>query len=416
MLGRAVGAGRHGRGRRLRRADEPDGRVQLPRARAPRRRPVRVPLHEPRVSGGGAVGAGAERGRDALRARRLAARRGRVRARDRRGLPARWGAHPVRRDEARGRAAGRGVRRLVRRARRDRSLRRDRRAVADGQGRPGRVHALAARPPARAAAHLHRLWGYREAGARPAPRRRPLRPDPRAARRPRGVGRGDRQRRRRRRGQPVAAGDDGAVPRADRPRGADRAGGRGAAGRRAALRVGLPRAVRAHGVAAGARAAHHPRGHVRVDRGQRAVASWRRWADDRDRRSPPPPGRAPARRRVGRARRPAGRDDRPGPLPRPRDELLLRRVELRARAARVGLRRAAQAAQRAPLDRPGADLQGAVLDARDRLLHAVPRRRRGRAPDRAGAAVPLRAQARGRPARARRRGPDRRASGRRGRT
>ncbi len=30
----------------------------------------------------------------------------------------------------------------------DRPLRRDRRAVADGQGRPGRLHALAARPPA----------------------------------------------------------------------------------------------------------------------------------------------------------------------------------------------------------------------------------------------------------------------------
>ena len=42
---------------------------------------------------------------------------------------------------------------------------------------------------------------------------------------------------------------------------------RGAAGRRAALRVGLPRAVRAHGLAADARAADDPRGHAGVDRG-----------------------------------------------------------------------------------------------------------------------------------------------------
>ena len=54
--------------------------------------------------------------------------------------------------------------------------------------------------------------------------------------------------------------------------------------------------------------------------------------------------------------------------------------------------------------------------AGDRLLRAVPRRRRGRAPDRARAAVRLRAAAGRRRARARRRRRDRGASGRRGRT
>ena len=43
-----------GSGRRLRRADEPARRAQLPRAGAARRRAVRVPLHQPRVSGGAA--------------------------------------------------------------------------------------------------------------------------------------------------------------------------------------------------------------------------------------------------------------------------------------------------------------------------------------------------------------------------
>ena len=51
VLGRAVGARRHGRRRRLRRADEPDRRLQLPRARAPRRRPDDLPLDQPRLPG-----------------------------------------------------------------------------------------------------------------------------------------------------------------------------------------------------------------------------------------------------------------------------------------------------------------------------------------------------------------------------
>ena len=45
----------------------------------------------------------------------------------------------------------------LRPARGHRPLRRDRRALADGQGRPGRVHPLDAQPPLPAAAALHRL-------------------------------------------------------------------------------------------------------------------------------------------------------------------------------------------------------------------------------------------------------------------
>ena len=72
----------------------------------------------------------------------------------------------------------------------DRPLRRDRRAVADGQGRPGRVHLLAAAPTT-SGSDLRYIGygGARQAGARPAPRRRPGRPDRRAARAPRSAGR-----------------------------------------------------------------------------------------------------------------------------------------------------------------------------------------------------------------------------------
>ena len=87
---------------------------------------------------------------------------------------------------------------------------------------------------------------------------------------PGGLGRRDGQRRRRRRGLAVAARDDRHLRRADRQRGADRAGRAGAAGRRAALRDRLPAAVRAHGLAAAARAADRARGHAELDRGQRA--------------------------------------------------------------------------------------------------------------------------------------------------
>ena len=52
---------------------------------------------------------------------------------------------------------------------------RDRRPVAAGKGRPGRVHLLDARPPLRPTAELHRLRRCGQAGSRPAPRRRPAR-------------------------------------------------------------------------------------------------------------------------------------------------------------------------------------------------------------------------------------------------
>ena len=129
----------------------------------------------------------------------------------RRGLPAGRRAHDLRRDQARRRAAGRGVRGSLRAADGRRPLRRDRRAVADGQGRPGRVHATGCSPTTSAAAALHRLRRQRQAGPRPAARRRSARADRRAAGRPGalggatvnvGGGRGV---------QPVAARDDGAV-------------------------------------------------------------------------------------------------------------------------------------------------------------------------------------------------------------
>ena len=77
--------------------------------------------------------------------------------RDLGGVPAGGRPHPLRRHQARRRAADRGVPGGARRARGDRPLRRDRRPLADGQGRPGRLHPLDARPPLRQPAHLHRL-------------------------------------------------------------------------------------------------------------------------------------------------------------------------------------------------------------------------------------------------------------------
>ena len=267
---------------------------------------------------------------------------------------------------------------------------------------------LAARPPARAAADLHRLRGYWEAGARPAARRRPLRADPRAARRPRGAGTARRS--------TSAAGSrvslslretTDAVPRADRQRGADRAGAPSRA--RATCRSTRRTAARCSRAPTW-RPARGPRTILEdtlawIEANERRGDD-ARWADGRDRGHPAaPPARAAAARPSG-SRSPGcssltaalilylGRST----------TLLLRRVELRARAPRVGRRRAAQAAQRAPLGRPGADLQGALLDAGDRRLRAVPGRRRGRAPDRARAAVRLRAAPGRRRARARRRG------------
>ena len=88
------------------------------------------------------------RDRHALRADRRAAVPGRSARRHRRGLSARGRAHALRRDQARrAELLIDEYRAALRAARRDRPLRRDRRPVADGQGRPGRLHLLDARPP-----------------------------------------------------------------------------------------------------------------------------------------------------------------------------------------------------------------------------------------------------------------------------
>ena len=152
--------------------------------------------------------------RHALRAGRRAACSRRVAGRDRRGFPARRGPHALRLDQARGRAADRGVPGGVRLARGDRPLRRDRRAVADGQGRSGRVHLLDARPPLPPAA------APTSASAGTGKQVRDLLHvedlldllDEQLAE-PRALGRGHGQRRRRPRLQPLAAGDDRAVRR-----------------------------------------------------------------------------------------------------------------------------------------------------------------------------------------------------------
>ena len=175
-------AGRR-RQHRLRAAQQPAGRLPLPRARAPRRRPGRVPVHQPRVSVRAPSTPPAHV--EAPTRYELApeqALAGHQRRRRRRVLPARGRAHPVRGHQAGRRAAGHRVRGGVRPADGHRPLRRDRRSVADGQGRPGGVQLLAAEPLLRPRPALHRLRRRGQAGARPAARRRPGRPDRDAAR------------------------------------------------------------------------------------------------------------------------------------------------------------------------------------------------------------------------------------------
>ena len=194
---------------------------------------------------------------------------GRERARDRRGLPARGRAHALRRDEARGRAVlteyadAFGIRATI-----------DRCGVIAGPWQMGKVdqgvftHWLLPHYRRRPLSYI----GYGGTGKQV---RDVLHVDdvarscssssatPSLARR-------DGQRRRRRGGLAVAARDDRYLRRVDRQRGADRAGRAGAAGRRAAVCGGLPAAVRAHGLAAHARASRGARGHAGRDRGQRA--------------------------------------------------------------------------------------------------------------------------------------------------
>ena len=127
-------------------------RLPLPRARAARRRAARLPLDEPRLSGRARSSALALRRRPTTRFE-LRRRAGRCRASRRAGVAedfpldgartlygaTKLAAELLIAEYAETYGAARG----------GRPLRRDRRAVADGQGRPGRVHVLDARPPLR---------------------------------------------------------------------------------------------------------------------------------------------------------------------------------------------------------------------------------------------------------------------------
>ena len=159
------------------------GRLQLPRAGAPRRSPAGLPLDKPRLPDAAAERARLRGGADPLRAQPTpGASPG----------PRPPGSPRISRSPAPARLYGAtklaaelliaGVRRRLRAAGGDRPLRRDRRALADGQGRPGRLRLLDASPPLRAAAELHRLRRRGQAGPRPPARRRPGRARRRAAR------------------------------------------------------------------------------------------------------------------------------------------------------------------------------------------------------------------------------------------
>ena len=136
---RALGACRRRRRDGLHRADELAGRLQLPRAGATRRGPAHLPLDQPGLSDGTAVRARLHGGADPVRALRGTGDPGGVDRRHLRGFPARGGPQPLRRYKAGGGAADRGVRRGLWAADGDRPLRRYHRALADGQGRSGRL-------------------------------------------------------------------------------------------------------------------------------------------------------------------------------------------------------------------------------------------------------------------------------------
>ena len=287
---------------------------------------------------------------------------GRLRARDRRGLPARRRAHALRRDEARGRAAGRRVRRLASACR----AVIDRCGVIAGPWQMGKVdqgvftHWLLAHRLGRPLTYI----GYGGSGKQV----RDLLhvddlcdADRRAARRPGGLGRRDRQRRRRRRGQPVAAARRRELCRE-------------LTGNEVPIEPVLEARPGDVPLYASDCRALFARTDWRPTRGPRTILEdTLAWIEANERavltalgvmtrdRAPPLAARAP---RVGRARRAGGGGRGPGAAPGALDELLLRRVELRPGPARVGPRRAADAAQRAPLARAGAGLQAAVRDRR----------------------------------------------------
>ena len=209
VLGRAVGDGRASTATPPTSSHtQPHRRLQLPRARPPRRRPGRLPLDQPRLPGRArSTRSPYEEARDPLRARRRAgaARRlappGSPRTSRSTGARTLYGATKLAAELLIGEYAD-----AFGAARRGRPLRRDRRALADGQGRPGRLHPLAARATTSGATLSY--IGYGGAGKQV---RDLLHVDDlvdlveRPARRPRALGGRHRQRRRRPRDEPLAA-------------------------------------------------------------------------------------------------------------------------------------------------------------------------------------------------------------------
>ena len=224
VLGRALGAGRDERRYRVPVRDQPRRRLQLPRARASRPRPVRLSLDQPGLPLHGALRPAALRNRDPTGARRRSA--------DRR-VPPRPGSPRASRSRARGRSTGRRsslpscwsteyaanfeLRTVINRC-----------GVIAGPWQMGSVdqgvftfwllHHRFGRPlsyigyggtgkQVRDLLHVEDLIELVDAQLL----------DPEA------LGRLRRQRRRRSRRQPLARGDDRDLPRADRERGRDRA-------------------------------------------------------------------------------------------------------------------------------------------------------------------------------------------------
>ena len=135
MLGRAVGAGRLRRRPELRDRHQPRRHHPLPRAGAACRRGRAVSLHEPRLPHGDAECDPHRGDGHALRGGGAPGPAGRDGGGHRRGLPPRRHAVDLRRDQALVRTAAGRVPGGLRTAHDRQSLRRHRRAVADGQGR-----------------------------------------------------------------------------------------------------------------------------------------------------------------------------------------------------------------------------------------------------------------------------------------
>ena len=191
VLRRALGPGRLRR-RLLLGPDQPGRRLQLPRAGAPARTPSSSssrPAASIRSRHSWSSSWRRPRPASSSLAEQPAA--GRRAGGHRRGLPAARRPHALRRDQALRRAADRGVRRAPSACGRSST------AVASSPA-PGRWgRSTRASSPGGCSAttsagplSLHRLRRLRQAGARPAPRRRPRRPGRRAARSSRSAGAG----------------------------------------------------------------------------------------------------------------------------------------------------------------------------------------------------------------------------------